>query len=113
MSIYLENAKRVLAKAEEGIGTGRIDKPCAKCRYGAVDKFGFMNCKNPIVALAASQADDDYAMQRLSKCDTQRSINSIWGTVVCGPDAALFEEEVVPEVRRNVFQRLLDRLLDY
>lgn len=106
MSIYLENAKRVLANAEKGIGLARIDKPCEKCIYRQSGTY-LDYCTNSIVALAAAQAEDHHGMDYLKDCKTQRGKASVWGTVVCGPDAVLFEEKVV-QVRRNVFQRFLD-----
>ncbi len=90
---YIQNAKRVIALTEKGIGSARIDKPCKKCRF---HKFSFLHlhnvCKNPVVMLAASQASNEYGMERLLDPSHQRSKNSSYGEIVCGPDAVLFEE---------------------
>lgn len=91
---YIENARKVLSRAEEGMGSGRIDKPCHKCRF---HKYSFLElrsrCTNPIVVLAASQAEDEYGMKRLISPSEQRSKYSCFGTIVCGPEAVLFEDK--------------------
>ena len=89
---YLENARKVLAIAELGHGLGRIDRQCKDCVYYKGESFFrlFATCGHPLVALAASQSEDSFGSRRLIRCDNQRDKRSIWGTVVCGPDAALF-----------------------
>jgi len=94
MDEYLANARRVLERAERGHGRARIDRPCRDCKFYGGDLFGLavlVACEHPVVKLAASQADDEYAAKRLGSCGDQRSKSSPWGAIVCGPDAALFE----------------------
>lgn len=93
--IYLENAKRVVQNAEKGIGTATFDKPCAKCLHLDRSFLSFLDfhrkCSNPIVVLAASQVNPS-SREYLSAAEYQRSNKGVWGPIVCGPNATLFEE---------------------
>lgn len=94
MQNYLENARRVLALAESGKGSGRLDRPCKDCVYHDAGFLGSAirpKCTNPIVKLAAAQTKGEYDMNRISTAADQRSESSPFGTIVCGPDGALFE----------------------
>lgn len=90
---YLEAARRVMQRAERGEGKAVIDQPCSTCRYSRFALFGLdeRRCTHPVVKLAASQGDDDYARDRLGECKAQRSRSSPYGEVVCGPDGTLWE----------------------
>lgn len=90
---YLANARSVIARAETR--RNDIDVQCEDCRF--YNSGGWMSvrdatCSNPIVKLAAATLDEKgYNQDRLVECDEQRSADSVWGPVVCGPPGALFE----------------------
>jgi len=88
---YLAAARAVIAKAE----TRRevIDAPCRNCKYRKRDWMGeeFDTCRHPIVQLAAANADDRGGAKYIVQCEEQRSKDSVWGPVVCGPNGVLFE----------------------
>jgi hypothetical protein len=90
---YLEAARRVMEKAEKRRGV--VDAPCKTCRYykgGSVFRSNLWDtCTNPLVAAAAMGGDDSYDRETLVLCDTQRSVDSPFGEVVCGPNGLLHE----------------------
>lgn len=93
MSEYVKAADRVLARAKRGIGLAVIDHPCHTCRYHRAG-FVFDTCANPIVLLAASQAESDYDRKALRESSVQRGKDYHRGEVVCGPDATLWERKL-------------------
>jgi hypothetical protein len=91
---YLENAKAVYARAERRANdTGSVfHAPCSSCRYFERNWMGFGHvCHNPVVILVAEEAQQGYDRERVRECDTQRSVKSPFGTVVCGPHGSLHE----------------------
>lgn len=85
---YLEKARALLKRAE-GF-RDRIDVKCRDCRHYRYDWISPV-CKHPVVVLAGYEQTDAYDRKRIQRCAEQRDSSSLYGTVVCGPDGALFE----------------------
>ena len=90
MSQYIENARREIAKAEAR--AGKYKGACSDCRWSQHGRITYV-CGPPAVELAAFNTDPSSA-KYIIECEEQRSKESIWGAIVCGPDGELFEQKL-------------------
>jgi hypothetical protein len=95
---YFERAEAEVRRAKQRLPEYAGD--CALCRWSRV---GFMEdrCAHPAVICAAFNVTDDYGRSRIQECAEQRDRDSPFGSVVCGPDGALFERRV--SLRERLF----------
>ena len=84
---YLKAAQRVIDAAERNAPD--FAGECDQCKW--CDGGRYPKCMNPIVILAVRNQTDHYAKPSIHTCGTQRDRESLYGTVVCGPNGALFE----------------------
>ena len=110
---YIENAKEL-------IEFERLNRRrwlmCKDCRWSKV-KYTFskgpensdFECLHPLVEVASKDVTKPTHGEYLKQCDAQRSEKSIWGKVVCGPDALLYEEmpPLIKTPRKGFIQRFL------
>ncbi len=95
-NVYLENAKREIAKVEARADTYR--GPCKKCDF-YYSGMMYSKCRHPAVEIAMFNAEPS-SRDYLSDTSEQRSTESPFGVVVCGPDGVLFQP------RKSFWERL-------
>ena len=84
----LDRAQRVLDEADRRKREGVY--PCEECKFRRKRLLGNY-CVHPIVQVAQMNCTDESEREYLASCSDQRSVKSVWGPSVCGPDGELFE----------------------